>query len=162
MRSTYLRGMGLGLTTGVITTLGVMVGLYSGTHSKLAVVGGVIALAVADGLSDAIGMHISEEAARTSTKRQIWEATFFAFSSKCAATLSVRSPIILLELREAIPISIVWGLILISLFSYYIAKNEGENPYKVILEHALLTVGVVAASHYVGVLVDEVFGEHPI
>lgn len=162
MRSTYLKGIGLGLTTGVITTLGVMVGLYSGTHSKLAVIGGVIALAIADGLSDAVGMHVSEEASRTSTKRQIWEATFFALFSKVAATLSFLIPIILLELREAIPISIVWGLVLMSLFSYYIARNEDENPYKVMLEHALLTVGVVVASHYIGVLVHEIFGKHPI
>ena len=32
-------GFSFGLTSGVITTIGLMIGLYSGTNSKLAVIG---------------------------------------------------------------------------------------------------------------------------
>ena len=45
-------GLSFGLTSGVITTLGLIVGLASGTESKLAVIGGIITIAVADALSD--------------------------------------------------------------------------------------------------------------
>lgn len=161
MKPTYLRGMGLGLTTGVITTLGITVGLYSGTQSKLAVIGGIIVLALADGLSDAIGMHISEEAGRLSTERQVWEATLFTLLSKIGFTLTFLIPILLLEIYPAIIISVVWGLVLISVFSAYIARDRGERPLKVVSEHVLLTIGVVMASHYIGVFVHNTFGERP-
>ena len=45
-------GLSFGLTSGIITTLGLMVGLASGTNSRLAVIGGVATIAVADALSD--------------------------------------------------------------------------------------------------------------
>ncbi len=38
-----------------------IVGLNSGTNSKNIVLGGIITIAIADALSDALGIHISEE-----------------------------------------------------------------------------------------------------
>jgi len=73
MRETLLKGVGFGLTSGVITTLGIIVGLYTGTHSKLAVLAGMIVLALADALSDAMGIHISEEAEGEHTAKEVWE-----------------------------------------------------------------------------------------
>ena len=54
-------GFSFGLTSGIITTLGLMVGLHAGTHSRLAVIGGILTIAIADAFSDALGIHISEE-----------------------------------------------------------------------------------------------------
>ncbi len=51
-----------GITSGTITALGMIVGLYSATSSKLAVASGIVVMAVADGLADAMGMHAVEEA----------------------------------------------------------------------------------------------------
>ena len=58
----FITGISFGLTSAVITSLGLIVGLNSATSSKLAVVAGIVVIAVADGLSDAAGMHLSEEA----------------------------------------------------------------------------------------------------
>jgi hypothetical protein len=52
-------GLSFGLTSGLITTLGLMIGLNSGTNSKLVVIGGILTIAVADSLSDSLGIHIS-------------------------------------------------------------------------------------------------------
>ena len=41
-------GFCFGSTSGIITTLGLMVGLNSGTHSKLVVIGGILTIAIAD------------------------------------------------------------------------------------------------------------------
>jgi len=62
MKSSLKTGLSFGLTSAIITTLGLMVGLHSGTHSRLAVIGGVLTIAIADAFSDAMGIHISEEA----------------------------------------------------------------------------------------------------
>jgi vacuolar iron transporter family protein len=60
MNGSIRTGLHFGLTSWVITTLGMMVGLHSGTHSPRAVVGGILTIAVADAFSDAVGIHISE------------------------------------------------------------------------------------------------------
>ena len=41
-RPIWLGGLSFGLTSGVITTLGLMVGLRSGTGSRIAVIGGIV------------------------------------------------------------------------------------------------------------------------
>ncbi|MFB6357478.1 MAG: hypothetical protein ABEJ96_00270, partial [Thiohalorhabdaceae bacterium] len=61
MRESLRAGLNFGMTSGVITTLGLMVGLHSGTRSALAVIGGILTIAVADSLSDAMGVHVSKE-----------------------------------------------------------------------------------------------------
>ena len=58
MKTFVMKGLGYGLTSGIITTLGMMVGLNAGTHSKVAVLGGIFIIAIGDSLSDALGMHI--------------------------------------------------------------------------------------------------------
>jgi len=55
------KGFSFGLTSGIITTLGLIVGLHSGTHSALVIIGGILVIAVADAMSDALGIHVSEE-----------------------------------------------------------------------------------------------------
>ena len=58
MKESVKKGFGFWLTSGVITTLGMMVGLNASTGSRTAVIGGIIAIAIADAFSDAVGMHI--------------------------------------------------------------------------------------------------------
>lgn len=59
MRTSWKTGISFGLTSGVITTLGLMAGLYSGTHSRAIVIGGILTIAIADAMSDALGIHVS-------------------------------------------------------------------------------------------------------
>ena len=61
MNHSIKTGFSFGLTSGIITTLGLIVGLNSGTGSKLVVLGGILTIAIADAFSDALGIHISEE-----------------------------------------------------------------------------------------------------
>ena len=74
-------GLHFGLTSGIITTLGLMVGLSSGTNSKLAVIGGILTIAIADSFSDALGIHISEESENIHSSKEIWISTFSTFIS---------------------------------------------------------------------------------
>ena len=101
-------GFSFGLTSGIITTLGLMVGLHSGTHSKLAVIGGVLTIAIADSFSDAMGIHISEESENKHTTREIWESTIATFASKFVFALSFIIPVLLLkELSTAVIVSVI-------------------------------------------------------
>lgn len=79
MKHSLRTGITFGMTSGVITTLGLMVGLHSGTHSQIVVLGGILTIAVADACSDALGIHVSEEAENVHTAKQIWGSTIATF-----------------------------------------------------------------------------------
>ena len=150
MKRSIKKGFGFGLTSGVITTLGMMVGLNASTHSKLAVIGGIIATAIADAFSDAMGIHIAEESENRHSTREIWEATLSTWTSKFLFALTFVVPVLVFKLDAAIAVSVIWGLSLIIIFSYHMATQQAVKPYKVVLEHVAIVVMVIIITHYVG------------
>ena len=158
MRHSLKVGVSFGLTSGIITTLGLMVGLTSGTNSKLVVIGGILTIAIADSLSDAMGIHISEESENRHTPREIWESTLSTLCCKFFIASSFVIPVLFLELIPAVIVSIVWGLSLLSVFSYNIAKNQKNTSWHVIAEHLIIAVIVIIAAHYTGYLISLTFG----
>jgi len=149
IKQSFKTGLGFGVTSGVITTLGLMIGLNSGTSSKQIVISGILIIAIADALSDALGVHISQES--NSNKQQaIWESTLATFLSKFLIALTFIIPILLFDLQLAIYLNLIWGLIILSILSFYIAKNQNEKPLKVILEHLAITIAVVTITYYIG------------
>ena len=151
MKVSIRKGLGFGLTSGIITTLGLIVGLNSGTHSKTIVLGGILVIAIADAFSDSLAIHISEESGRKNKKaREIWESTISTLLFKFIFALLFLIPIFLFELRTAIIVSIIFGMILIFSFSYIIAKQKNINPYKAGFEHLVIGIVVVIITHFVG------------
>jgi VIT1/CCC1 family predicted Fe2+/Mn2+ transporter len=144
------KGLGFGLNSGVITTLGMMVGLNASTQSRLAVIGGIIAIAIADAFSDAVGIHISEEAEHRHSEREIWEATLSTLVSKFFIALTFVMPVLVFELPVAIAVSVGWGLGLVIIFSYFLAVRQGARPLTVLLEHVTIVVLVIIITHFVG------------
>ena len=158
MKHSLKVGFSFGLTSGIITTLGLMVGLSSGTSSKLAVIGGILTIAIADASSDALGIHISEESENKHTTREIWESTLSTFICKFTIALTFLVPVLLLELTSAIIVSIVWGLSLLCIFSFDNAKNGKITPWKVVLEHLTIGLMVILVAHFVGNWIALTFG----
>ena len=156
MRKTLEEGLSFGLTSSAITTVGLMVGLDAATSSKLAVAGGIISIAVADAMSDALGVHTLEETNKEKRKH-VWESTISTFAAKFFFTLTFFIPLLLFDLRAAIWTSIVWGLILLTILSHRVAKASKENPIKTICIHVSLAIVVVILSYYVGKLVAYYF-----
>ena len=150
-RDTALRkGISFGLTSAVITTLGLMVGLHSGTHSRVVVLGGILTIAIADAFSDALGIHVSEEADHTRTTRQVWAATLATFLAKFLFGMSFAVPVLLLPLISAIVVSLAWGMLILALLSYHIAKEQNEPPWLIIGEHVGIAAVVIGVTHWVG------------
>ncbi len=151
-------GFSFGLTSGIITTLGLMVGLNSSTHSKLVVIGGILTIAIADAFSDALGIHVSEESENKHTTKEIWESTIATLLSKFIFALTFIVPVLLFDLASAMIVSAVWGLSVLGLLSYNMGKAEGGEPWKVITEHLIIALLVIALTHYVGGWISSIFG----
>jgi len=150
MQDSLRTGICFGLTSAVITTLGLMVGLHSGTGSKMVVLGGILTIAIADAFSDALGIHVSEESENVHTTKEIWIATIATFMAKFFFALTFIIPVIFLPLLTAIMVSLVWGVSILTVLSYFIAKAQNEKPWKIVGEHVLIAMVVIAITHFVG------------
>lgn len=151
-------GLFFGATSGVITTVGLLTGLHAGTKSMAAVLGGILVIAVADALSDALGIHLAEEANPDTTTGHVWSATISTFVTKFVFAGSFAIPILLLPLQTAVFASIVWGMLVIVVLSYFLARSQGERALPVVLEHLGIAIAVVVLSHFIGAWVGAQFG----
>jgi len=156
MKNSLKTGVSFGLTSGVITTLGLMVGLHSGTKSRIAVVGGILTIAIADAFSDALGIHVSEECENLHTSREIWVSTLSTFAAKFFFGMTFLIPILLLPLSTAMVVSIVWGLSALTVLSYAIARSQAKPAWKAILEHLLIAAIVIVLTHEMGDWISKV------
>lgn len=157
MKESLRTGFCFGLTSGIITTLGLMVGLSSGTGSKLAVIGGILTIAVADAFSDALGIHISEEAENAHSTREVWESTVFTFASKFLVATTFIVPVLLFDLRTAMILSLIWGFVVLGILSIFLAREQKKEPWKVVAEHLLILAVVVVATDLVGSWIGDLF-----
>lgn len=151
-------GISFGATSGVIAALGMIVGLHEATSSKRAVFAGIVIMALADGLADAAGFHIVEEAEVENgraqhTTKEVWVSTIVTFFAVGGFIFTFAIPVLLFQLETAIIFDIIWGLLLLILLNYYIARSKKEEPVRLILGHILLAVFVVIVSYLAGRLI---------
>ena len=150
-------GLFFGATSGVITTLGLITGLNAGTHSVTAVLGGIFVIAVADAMSDALGIHLAEEANPNATTQHMWSATISTFLNKFIFAISFAVPLLLLPLNQAVIASLLWGMLVIIVLSYFLARAQKASPVLIVAEHLGIATLVVVLSHLIGEWVSRTF-----
>ena len=74
-------------------------------------------------------------------------ATFLA---KFLFALTFAAPVLLLSLPTAILVSLVWGMSILAVLSYGMAKPQGEAPWKIVGEHIAIALVVIGIAHWVG------------
>lgn len=150
MKDSLKTGLSFGLTSGVITTLGLIVGLHSGTRSRAVVVGGILTIAIADAFSDALGIHVSEESENAHTPLEIWVSTLATLLAKFVFAMTFLIPVLLLPLDTAIVAGMLWGGVALTGLSHLIARSQGTSSWRTILEHLLIAAIVILATRAVG------------
>ncbi len=157
VKASVKKGLSFGLTSGVITTLGMIVGLNASTNSLLAIIGGIVVIALADSMSDAFGIHMIEEITNAKNQKKVWESTWFTLLFKFIFALTFVIPFLFLNLEKAIITCLIYGLLLIGIFSYYIAESLKINKTKAILEHLGIAIFVIIATHLIGTWIGSIF-----
>ncbi len=158
MRQSIKTWMTFGITSWIITTLWLMVGLASWTWSLMVVIGWILTIAVADSFSDALGIHLSQESDKKNSKRSIWTSTLTAFLSKFIFALTFLIPIFIFSLKTGIIINIIRWLFALVVLSYRIAKTNKEDIRHAIIEHVSIAVIVIVATYYIWVGIARFFG----
>ncbi len=146
-----------GISGGVLTTLGVMIGLLSATASKLAVIGGIVSVAVADSLSDSISMYSAKKTEKGTTQKHAISSALNVFIGKFVFTLTFIIPFLLFSFKTAIIVNLFWGLLLIIFVNLIISIIQEENKIKTITKNTLIAVLVIIISYFVGQLISLIF-----
>jgi VIT1/CCC1 family predicted Fe2+/Mn2+ transporter len=150
-------GLSFGLTSGVITTIGLMVGVYSGTESKAAVLASIVTIAIADSMSDALGIHISEENENVHSTKEIWIATLTTFLAKFLISGSFIIALLLLEVKNAVIVNVIYGFFLLTAYNIFVGKKQSSKTINVVLEHLIIAVLVIVASFLLGQWINKSF-----
>jgi len=148
----YQTKFSFGATSAIITNLGLIAGLRTGEHAKIGIIGAMLAIALADNISDSVGIHVFQESECLETK-EIWLSTSMNFMTRVLVSSSFILLVLLLPLSIAVVLSLTWGLLLLAALSYIIAKNKGINPYAAMLEHISIAVLIIIASNFLGKLI---------
>jgi len=146
-----------GITSSVVTSLALIVGLDEITNSKMSIISALLLIAIADNISDSLGIHIYRESAYSKTKNNIKVYTFSNFLTRLTVTLLFVLLVMFLPIQYAILSSIVLGLSLLSALSYLIAVNQKTNPYLQIFQHVGIAIVVLITSHFVGQTIVNMF-----
>ncbi|MBS3159184.1 hypothetical protein J4436_00160 [Candidatus Woesearchaeota archaeon] len=152
MKKAIGAGVGFGIGSGIVTTLGLMIGLAVSTSQKDIVINGVLIIAILDALSDSFGMHISQESNKIIKERDVWRSTFSTFVFKFIVAISFLLPVIFFSLNVALIVSIIWGVLLLSFFSIYMANIRDVSVKAVVFEHLFLLLLVVFVTFFIGKL----------
>lgn len=144
------KGISFGITSGVITTLGMIVGVNASTSSRLAVIAAIVAIAIADAFSDAVAMHVSEESEGVHSRKDILEATLATFGAKFIFALTFVIPVWFLTLESAVVVDIIWGLLIMTIFNIYLARSQKESVLRMVVEHLVIAIVVVLITFIAG------------
>jgi len=134
-----------------------MVGLAAGTESMIAVLGGILVIAVSDALSDALGIHLALEADPAVANHHVWSAMLATFLAKFVVSASFVVPLLILPLGSGVIAALAWGLAILTALSWHLAHMQRTRALPIVLEHVGIAIVVVALSHGVGLWVRNTF-----
>ncbi len=144
-----LRKISFGSTAAIVTSLGIIVGLNAAAAQTFAIIASLLVVALADNLTDSLGVHIYQESERLS-EREAFRTTVANFVTRLLVSLSFITIVLLLSPRAAILVSLGWGLLLLSALSYLLAKARKVSPASEMCKHCAVALAVIAVSGSIG------------
>jgi VIT1/CCC1 family predicted Fe2+/Mn2+ transporter len=154
----HLTKFSFGATSAIVTSLAFIVGLSRSINPKLAIIGSLLVIAVADNISDSLGIHIYQESELKKSKA-VRVSTFYNFLTRFLVILVFISLVTFLPIGYSVIFSMVWGISLLSVLSYFIAKEQKVNPYSAILQHVAIAVLVIVVSNFLGGWITSIFSK---
>jgi len=136
-----------GSTSAIITELALIVGLSNSVNARSNMIAGILVIAVADNISDTLGIHIYQEAEGL-TKKEVWLSSCTNFLARFLVSMVFILLVALLPLKSAIICSIILGLLIIAIISYDMAAYKQMNPYKTMMNHIVIALIVILASTF--------------
>jgi vacuolar iron transporter family protein len=139
------KDVSFGATSAVITGLAVIAGLSGTENAITTIITALLIIAVADNISDSFGIHVHQECQKESAK-DVRRTTIFNFITRLVIVAIFILLMVILPMTFAVILSTIFGLTIITVLSYFIAKEQKINPTVAIIRHLLLAIAVMIAS----------------
>ena len=146
-----LRRFAFGATAAIMTSMAVIVGLGSANSGKASIVAGLLIIGIADNLSDTLGIHVHEESESRGTVPLSLSVSNYA--TRLLVVCSFVLLVLLLPLGAARVTSLVWGVVLLSVLTYFIAMGRSAKPAPEIVKHLLVAAAVLGLSQLIGLVI---------
>ena len=140
-----LKNFSFGATSAVITGLAIIIGLSGMANSNITIITALLILALADNISDSFGMHMYQKSQHIDGARK---STVMNFLTRIAIVLSFVLFMLVLPMDYAVAASIIFGLGIITIISYLIAKDQKTDIYGTVVKYLALAVFVMLVSFY--------------
>ena len=142
----------IGATAAITTSMGLIAGLTQGDTAKTGIITGLLIVAIGDNISDSLGIHIYKESEGAS-KKDIRLSTFGNFIVRLFLAFTFVLIVLLFSSHLALLVSSIWGLVLLAILSYLIAKSKKSNPFFEIIWHLAVALIVIIGSKLLGNLI---------
>lgn len=147
-----------GITSGILTTSGLLVGVNSATESRIAVIATIATIAIADSFSDAFGMYLSKVSERGICKGVALRYACGTLVGKFIFPITFIIPILLCQLGVGVAIDLLWGVFGLTLLSIEQAIVVRESAWSAIVRNVGLAVIIVTMSLFVGRFIEYFVG----
>jgi len=156
------QGVAFGTMDGLITILGVVIGIASATESSGAVVIAGLVAGLANAFGNTFGFYASELAERAehiqenqhlSSMTETRRSTVLAFLHSLASTIVIVAPFGLLSLTSAMITSLILALILLFALGALVGKFSHASPWRFGFHYVLLGSAGAILSFLVGEIV---------
>jgi uncharacterized membrane protein len=124
-----------GATSCIITSLALIIGLNNSSNAKFSIIGSLLVIALADNISDMLGIHIYQETEGL-IMRDVWLSSFTNFFTRLFVSLGFIAIVIAFPAKVAMTVSLVYGLSALIIF---------------------IAVAVILASKYLGQIIINKF-----
>ncbi|HVW69088.1 MAG TPA: hypothetical protein VHB68_08930 [Steroidobacteraceae bacterium] len=153
-----LRRISFGATAAIVTSMGVIVGLNAATAQRATIIGSLLIIALADNLTDSLGVHVYQESERLA-EQQAFRTTVANFATRLLVSLSFVAIVALIPTAaRAILASLVWGSLLLAGLSYLLAKEREVAAWSEICKHCAVAAIVIALSAAIGTWIPRWLG----
>ncbi len=142
-----------GSTAAIVTSVALIFGLDAATATKSTIMSGLLIVALADNLTDALSMHIYQESDRRLDSREAFIATWSNFVTRLLLSLTFVLLVVLLPIASAVIASAAWGLALLIALTWALARERRVSFAVELGKHCAAAVAVVLASRGIGALI---------
>jgi VIT1/CCC1 family predicted Fe2+/Mn2+ transporter len=140
-----LTRISFGSTAALVTNMALVTGMDAIGASRPTIVAALLIAALADNLTDALSIHIYQESERLEP-REAFVGTLSNFAARLTVSLTFVSLVVLLPAALVVPVSIIWGTLLLTALTYLLARERQVSVAPEIGKHLLSAAAVLVIS----------------
>ena len=142
-----------GAASAIVTSMGVIIGFGTAGISKPTIIAGLLIVGLADNLTDSLSIHIYQESERLE-ERAAFKATIGNFATRLLISLSFVVLVFLFSSTNMFLVCLVWGVLLLTSLTWFVARNRNANVLIEILKHLAVAAAVIAVSRVTGTFIS--------